>query len=103
MGDGSYWAMSTDYPLGNTNGVYIVEGQNDLFSWFSPKTLLLEAEVCGAGEDLKQRDLWIPSAAVRDGRDGGPGLQGLDGEDHKKGLFSGDLHFRKVSLACHAF
>lgn len=75
VGDVCYWATSTDHPLGNTDGIYIVEGQNELFSWFSPKALLLEAEACGAGEDLKQRELWVPGAAVRDSRDGAPGLR----------------------------
>lgn len=74
VADGCYWIMSPNHPLGNTDGVYIVEGQNELFSWFSPKALLLEAEACGTGEDLKQRDLWVLSTAVRDGRDRGPGL-----------------------------
>lgn len=68
-GDGCYWAMSTDHPLGNTDGIYVVEGQNVLFSGFLLKFC------CWRQRHVKQRDLWVQSVAVRDGRDGGPGLR----------------------------
>lgn len=50
-------------------------GTKELFPWFSPRDILLEAEAYGGGEDLKQRDLQVPDAAGKGVWNGGLGLR----------------------------